>query len=591
MAHKEHAHGVGTHSVGAHGVALAHAAAAEIFDAFTLYQRSFKRITQCAKGRFEQRDWHGHERDSVARLDLYKRVVDRCVYDTRNLLGGHVRTKGMWAEMRAAFSALIAGRLDIELGETFFNSITRRIFATVGVDPGIEFVDSDFALPHDTACAVIRTYAAQPLPTLIARALLDAQFRVPFRDLHGDARLLAGEIEAHLMAAWGSPQFDALDLVASPFYRNKGAYLVGRIRQGQGAATRLNPLVIALLNGDEGVFADAILLTEDEASIVFSFTHSYFHVDVDCPYLLAAFLKTIMPLKRRAELYTSIGCNKHGKTELYRDLYCHLQESDDRFEPARGDKGMVMAVFTMPSFDVVFKVIKDAFPHPKRTTREDVRARYQLVFNRDRAGRLIDAQEFEHLAFDRSRFTDEALAELLDTSGNTVSVLGNTVDIKHLYTERRLTPLNLYLREHPEEAEAIVLDYGQAIKDLAATNIFPGDLFLKNFGVTRHGRVVFYDYDELCLLSQCNFRTIPAGRDAYDDLGAAQPWFSVAENDVFPEEFRGFLGLDRRLLDAFCAQHRDLFDAAWWKDMQARLKAGEVMDLFPYPPSKRLSAR
>jgi isocitrate dehydrogenase kinase/phosphatase len=566
-------------------IELAHAASLEIFDAFTLYQRSFKRIMQCAKGRFEQRDWRGHERDSVARLDLYKRVVDRAVYDTRNLLGQHVRTRGMWAEMRAAFSDLIAGRVDIELAETFFNSITRRIFATVGVDPGIEFVDSDFALPHDTVCPVTRTYQTEPLPTLIARALLDLRFRVPFRDLHGDAALTAREIESHLAETWSNPSFDGIDLIADPFYRNKGAYLVGRIRSG----IRVSPIVIALLNGDEGIYVDAVLLTEDEASIVFSFTHSYFHVDVDCPYLLVAFLKSIMPLKRRAELYTSIGYNKHGKTELYRDLYCHLQESDDRFELARGEKGMVMAVFTMPSFDVVFKVIKDSFPYPKRTTRGDVQARYQLVFNRDRAGRLIDAQEFEHLAFDRSRFTDEALSELLNTCGNTVSVLGNTVDIKHLYTERRITPLNLYLREQPENALEAVLDYGQAIKDMAATNIFPGDLFMKNFGVTRHGRVVFYDYDELCLLNQCSFRVIPEARDAYDDFGDAQPWFSVAENDIFPEEFPAFLGLDQCLSDAFCAAHSDLFDAAWWRGMQARLASGEVMDIFPYPPSKRLA--
>ncbi len=254
-----------------------------------------------------------------------------------------------------------------------------------------------------------------------------------------------------------------------------------------------------------------------------------------------------------------------------------------------------MAVFTMPSFDVVFKIIKDAFPYPKRTTRADVQARYQLVFNRDRAGRLIDAQEFEHLAFDRRRFTDEALAELLGTCSNTVSLLGDTVDIKHLYTERRITPLNLFLREQPAQALDAVLDYGQAIKDMAATNIFPGDLFLKNFGVTRHGRVIFYDYDELCLLNQCNFRVIPESRDAFDDYGDTQPWFSVAENDIFPEEFRAFLGLDRRLMDAFCGVHSDLFDAAWWRgDPGARrgprghrpvpLPAGKAVEEMTPPP-------
>lgn len=565
-------------------LSLARNAAAEIYEAFALYQRSFKRITRCAQGYFEQRDWRGQERDSVARLDLYKRVVDRTVYDVRNLLGDAARSRGVWAEMRAAYIDQIAERVDIELAETFFNSITRRVFTTVGVDPGIEFVDSDFELPHDSVCACSRAYGPQPLPQLARRLLSDFAFAVPYEDMGRDAQAVADEIERHLLAAWGAADFDALDVVSSVFYRNKGAYLVGRIRRGP----QLNPLVIALLNGDRGVYVDAVLLTEDEASIVFSYTHSYFHVDVDCPTLLVAFLKSIMPLKRRAELYISIGYNKHGKTELYRDLYCHLQDTADRFEPARGDKGMVMAVFTMPSFDVVFKVIKDAFPYPKRTTRADVQSRYQLVFKRDRAGRLVDAQEFEHLAFSRDRFTDETLDELLTFCGNTVSVVGDTVDIKHLYTERRLTPLNLYLREHSDRAEAAALDYGQAIKDLAATNIFPGDLFMKNFGVTRHGRVVFYDYDELVLLDQCNFRVIPAGRDAYDDLSDAPSWFSVGENDVFPEEFRSFLGLDERLMRVFCAAHSDLFDAAWWRHMQARIKAGEVMDNFPYPPSKRL---
>ncbi|MGQ9490056.1 MAG: bifunctional isocitrate dehydrogenase kinase/phosphatase [Anaerolineae bacterium] len=351
-------------------------------------------------------------------------------------------------------------------------------------------------------------------------------------------------------------------------------------------------MVIALLNGPAGVYADTVLLTEDETSIVFSYTHSYFHVETDCPYLLVDFLKQIMPWKRRAELYIAIGYNKHGKTELYRDLYCHLQTTDDRFQLAPGEKGMVMAVFTMPSFDVVFKVIKDSFPLPKRTTRSDVLSRYQLVFKHDRAGRLVDAQEFEHLAFDRSRFNDETLQELLATCSNTVSLLDDTVDIKHLYTERRITPLNLYLQTaSPEAALAAILDYGQAIKDLAATNIFPGDLFIKNFGVTRHGRVVFYDYDELCLLTDCHFRRFPPGHNSYDELGDAQPWFSVAENDVFPEEFSAFLGLEPRLREAFVAAHGNLFDAAWWRQMQARLRAGEMMDLFPYPQGKRFRYR
>jgi len=311
-------------------------------------------------------------------------------------------------------------------------------------------------------------------------------------------------------------------------------------------------------------------------------------VDVERPYALVHFLKEIMPRKRVAELYISLGYNKHGKTELYRDLHRHLAASSDQFAIAPGERGLVMVVFTLPSYDVVFKIIKDSFDYPKMTTRRQVMNRYQLVFKHDRGGRLIDAQEFEHLRFDRDRFSPALLAELLRVAASTVTVDGDSVVIQHLYTERRLTPLNLYLHQvATERAVEAVVDYGQAIKDLAATNIFPGDILLKNFGVTRHGRVVFYDYDELCLITDCNFRRMPQGRTADEDL-APEPWFSVGENDVFPEELATFLGLPRDLRPVFTAAHGELFGVDYWETMKARHLAGEVIDVLPYRESRRL---
>lgn len=300
------------------------------------------------------------------------------------------------------------------------------------------------------------------------------------------------------------------------------------------------------------------------------------------------FLRSIMPLKPVAELYTSLGYNKHGKTELYRDLLRHIAQSDDLFEVARGERGMVMAVFTLPSFDVVFKIIKDRFSEPKTTTRQDVLNRYQLVFRHDRAGRLIDAQEFEHLKFDRARFAPELLEELLHVAAQSVTVEDENVIIKHLYTERRTIPLNLYLKEAPEAARrAALIDYGYTIKDLAAANIFPGDILLKNFGVTRHGRVVFYDYDELCLVTDCQFREMPDARDD-DDEFSAEPWFFVGESDVFPAEFRTFLGLPQPLRQIFTERHAELFGVEFWQQLQRRHRAGEVIDIFPYRVSRRL---
>jgi isocitrate dehydrogenase kinase/phosphatase len=261
----------------------------------------------------------------------------------------------------------------------------------------------------------------------------------------------------------------------------------------------------------------------------------------------------------------------------------------DRFEPAWGEKGMVMAVFTLPSFNVVFKIIKDRFPYPKTTTRQEVRAKYQLVFKHDRAGRLIDAQEFEHLEFDRARFDEGLLAELLADAAGSVSVQGDRVVIRHLYTERRVTPLNLYVRQAPQAAaREAVLDYGRAIKDLAATNIFPGDLLLKNFGVTRHGRVIFYDYDELCALTDCRFRDLPQAA-SHDEELSAEPWYYVDDDDIFPEEFLQFLGFPPPLRALFLEAHGDLLTADFWRGMQARLRAGEIVDIFPYKPARRLA--
>ncbi len=565
-------------NLGAHAI---HAAC----DAF---QHQFKAITRRARGRFARRDWHGMQTDAAERLDLYKQVVDQTVAEVHRLLDDRVVDKLVWVSMKAVYSGLIAERDDWEIAETFFNSITRRIFATVGVDNQIEFVDTDFETPPTQACQqVYRTYNRIPrTSTLIESILASYRFEATYDDLPRDVRCAAARIDDYLQTLGAHCRPLRAEMITVVFYRNKGAYLVGRIASGE----QVIPLVLALLNTPQGVIIDAVLLREREVSILFSFTRSYFHVEVDRPYDLVRFLRSMMPRKRIAELYIAIGYHKHGKTELHRDLLHHLAASDDQFEIARGQRGMVMAVFTMPSYDVVFKVIKDRFDSPKNTTRQAVMEKYHLVFKHDRAGRLVDAQEFEHLQFDRRRFSDALLEHLQRVAAQSVLVEAEHVMFKHAYVERRVTPLNLYVREaDADAARAAVEDYGYALKDLAATNIFPGDILLKNFGVTRQGRVVFYDYDELCLLTSCTFRALPPPASFEEEI-AAEPWFSVGEHDIFPEELRRFLGLHAALRDIFMEQHADLFDAQFWHRVQARLQAGEVLDIFPYAQSERLRA-
>jgi isocitrate dehydrogenase kinase/phosphatase len=568
---------------------LASQSTAAILAGFSEYQDEFKATTSRAGERFSQRDWRGLQADARARLDLYNRVVRQVVERTRKILGSHDQDKQVWARMKSSYSSAIQERGDSELAETFFNSITRRIFTTVGVDPEIEFVDAGFDThPSPPPEPVYLTfYRTGSLADLLAEVFQSFAFEAPFADLERDLNLAAAEIASFLDRIGEPYPLRVIEFLQPVFYRSKGAYLVGRARLGN----RFLPLVFSLRHPPEGIGVDAVLLNEADVSILFSFTRSHFLTQVDPPYPAVAFLKSIMPQKPVAELYTALGYNKHGKTELYRDLLHHLEKSRDKFILAPGEKGMVMLVFTLPSYDLVFKVIRDRFDEPKTSTRQDVMDRYNLVFTHDRAGRLVDAQEFEHLRFERSRFSKELLDELLREAPGSLTLDGDDLSIRHLYTERRVIPLNIYLKEVPQAAAVeAALDYGQAIKDLAATNIFPGDILLKNFGVTRHGRVVFYDYDELSLLTALRFRSIPPPRSSGDEF-AAEPWFFVDEKDIFPEELKTFLGLRDGLREPFLDSHADLFTPGYWREVQKRLKAGELVEIAPYGPEKRLANR
>ena len=562
---------------------LARRGAATVEAQFAAYQAEFQAITQRARRRFEAREWRGAQADALERLELRPRCVARAVEELRGVLGD-AADEPLRERMRSEYEALLAARPDPELAKTFFNSVTRRLFGTVGVSPRAEFVaDATDLYPVVSGVPLHRMYERRTSTAeLVAAVLRDLPFAVRMRDLEGDARLVAAELDRRVCG--GDPTtLGAVEVLDAVFYRGKGAYLVGRVRCG----TSLRPFLLPLLHGDDGVFVDAVLLSPNDASILFSFTRSYFHVEVSRAGPLIAFLKSILPQKPVSEIYISIGYHKHGKTVLYREIAQHLALTIDRFQPARGDRGMVMVVFTLPSLDVVFKVIRDQFAPPKSVTRQEVMQKYALVFRHDLAGRLVDAQEFEHLVFERARFAPELLDELLREASDTVRLDGDRVLIRHLYAERRVLPLNLFIREKDDgAARDALLDFGQSVRDLAATNTFPGDLLLKNFGVTRFGRIIFYDYDELCLVTDCNFRDIP--RASEDEETSGEPWFYVGPDDVFPEEFIHFLGLPERLRGDFVATHGEILTADFWRRMQARHREGEIVDIFPYAEWQRL---
>jgi isocitrate dehydrogenase kinase/phosphatase len=566
-------------------LALAHAGATAIRDGFLAYQAERARITARARGRFERREWAQGQDDARERLDVRERRVYETVGAVRAELGGAANERAIWLRMKDLYAAEVEPRPDVEIGLSFFNSVRRRVVSTRGVEPGIEFLAADRPPPREGPLPLYRTFRREVTTArLLENVLRVYAFQAPYEDLPRDVRLAATELDAELRELADGQPVDQLEMALPVFFRGKGAYLVGRLRRGR----HVTPLVLALVHGDAGVALDAILCTPEDASIVFSFTRSYFQAELERPREMVAFLSTLMPTKRISDLYIALGFNKHGKTELYREISHHIEQTGECFVPARGDRGLVMSVFTLPGLDVIFKVIKDEFAPPKQTTRREVMDKYRHVFRHDRAGRLVDAQDFERLVFPASRFSREILAELRRDCPRTIAVEEDGVAVTHLYAERRVTPLNVFLREADEwTARQAVLDFGQALRDLAATNTFPGDLLTKNFGVTRHGRVIFYDYDELTRVTDCVFRDLPSVRHEEDET-SGEPTFYVGPNDIFPEELLPFLGLRGRLRDVFLQAHGELLTGRWWRGVQERLRAGEVVDIFPYREEQRL---
>ncbi|MGH8139354.1 MAG: bifunctional isocitrate dehydrogenase kinase/phosphatase [Steroidobacteraceae bacterium] len=563
---------------------IARDCAHRIAEAFVHYNAEFRAITRRAPARFDARDWKGSQRDAVERIELYDRFVLQTITQVRLQLGEAALDRALWARIRAEFAALIEGLPDEEFTKTFFSSITRRLYGTVGVAPQLEFVATDLdPLGKVTSAVGTNTYVNHgSLHLLFEDVLGDVRFHSAWRDFDRSVAHVASEAIRYFRDINERRAVVKVEIIRPVFYQVSRAYIVGRIVGREF----LVPLVIALKNTDGGVLVDAVMLSEGDVSIVFSFTKSYFHVDLDRVGEAVLFLKSMLPRKPVSELFTVLGRAKQGKTERYRELMRHLEHTQAQFVHAAGERGLVMVCFTLPSFDVVFKVIRDRFPYPKSVLREEVKEKYQLVFKHDRAGRLVDAQEFKRLRFPRALFAPELLHELRTETAMTVHEEGEDLIFDHVYIERRMTPLNLYLRSATEAAaERAVLDYGQCIRDLAYTNIFAGDLLLKNFGVTRHGRVIFYDYDELCQITDCRFREIPQASNPEDEM-RGEAWFYVADNDVFPETFINFLGFNDAQRAAFVRMHGEILTAAFWRNVQQRLREGDVLEVLPYHPHR-----
>jgi isocitrate dehydrogenase kinase/phosphatase len=588
---------------------VAYGIAQAMMDGFNRHYQLFRQESAKAKERFEQQDWHGQQRAQRERIEFYDLRVKECSARLESEFQAALQPPDIWQQVKLHYIGLLVDHFQPELAETFFNSVTTKILDRsyfqnefIFVRPAVstEYIESDDpnALP---------TYQAwypstENLHETIMRIVKHFNLQCEFADLPRDAEDILRNVQIRLDQTRLRANFQ-IQVLNSLFYRNKAAYIVGKVINGFVEI----PFALPILHNPQGqLVIDAALFGEDDFLMLFSFARAYFLVDMDIPSAYVQFLRSLMPRKPRAEIYNALGLAKQGKTLFYRDLLYHQRHSTDKFRIAPGIKGMVMLVFDQPSFPFVFKVIKDFYPPQKDTTREQIQGKYLLVKQHDRVGRMADTLEYSNVAFPRERFEDELIEEIQKFAPSQIEINirpdngKQEVVIKHAYIERRMIPLNIYLQESFDvglqeprakaQMERAVIEYGNAIKDLVAANIFPGDMLWKNFGITRHGKVVFYDYDEIEYITDCNFRKVPAPRNEEDEM-SGEIWYHVGPRDVFPETFGPFLLGNPSVREVFMKHHADLLDASFWQGHKEKINQGHVHDVFPYEADKRFEVQ
>ncbi len=562
-----------------------------ILEGFGRHYWLFRETSARAKARWQAADWPAVIAASRERIDMYDARVLEAVAAVTERFGQVAKDESRWPAIKRAYIALLHEHFQPELAETFFNSVARRVLDKRYYRHEYIFSRPAVSTEHlDGDEPTYRSYYPEThdLTSTFRQALKDLRFSLPFQDLERDLTYVQRAIDEHFPGGWERRSNFQVHVLGSPFFRNKAAFLVGRVVNGNATF----PFVVPLRQDDERrIVVDTILLHARDLGRLFSLARSYFFVEMSVPSAYVAFLETVVPSKSKAELYTMLGLQKQGKTLFFRDLEHHLKHSTDMFVLAEGTKGMVMVVFTLPSYPYVFKVIRDWFAPPKDVDAELVRERYRYVKLHDRVGRMSDTLEYADVAFPVDRMDPALVAELERLAPSAIEREGERLVLRHFYIERRLIPLDVLLATaDPARARETIADYGAAIKELAAADIFPGDLLLKNFGMNRYGRVVFYDYDELSDLEACNFRTMPKPRDDEDEL-RAEPFFSVGPRDVFPEQFPQFLFPAGPLRETFLELHGDIATAAFWNQQKERLAKGVVDDLFAYGQAVRFCNR
>jgi len=561
--------------------------AKKILVGFSQHYDNIKSASIKVKEYFEKRQWDLIEKESERRLNFYDEQVKLYCTELKKELEQNERGVGFWRSAKRYYVHLISEHKQPELAETFFNSVFCHLFERSFYNNQYIFTKPCISINYiDMEEPVVNSYIVRDgnIEETITQILESFSFACEFEDLCRDVQRLKDQLYKQFDHI-NSDLFE-IQIIKSPFIRGKGAYIVGNIVVDLHSN---RPILIALLNEENrGIFVDSLVADLRSISSIFSFSRSYFFIDTDYPSAIVEYLRTAIPGKTRADLYSTIGLHKHGKTLLYRHFLKYSKITNEKLIIAPGVKGMVMSVFTFPMFPFVFKMINDNFAPPKMGTRKMVKDKYYFVKNHVRIGRLADTWEFSDVAFPIKDIEDSLLEELKTKAPSNILIEDDLLIIKHMYIENKMTPLNLYLETATDEQkEHMIDDYGQAIDELINSNIFPGDMLTKNFGVTRQDRVVFYDYDEITLMSKPNFRKIPEPKTHEQEM-ASEPWYYVGPDDVFPEEFKYFMFPSPKMKQIFNRNYNKLLDADYWCSIQKRIEAEGVKNYYPYGEERRM---
>jgi len=436
---------------------IAYDIAKAMMDGFNRHYRLFRTESARAKHRFETADWAGQQRAQRDRIEFYDLRVRECSMRLEREFKAGEQPMDIWQQVKLHYIGLLVDHHQPELAETFFNSVTTKILHRsyfqndfIFIRPAVstEYIENSESESQPT----YRAYypGADNMQQILLQMVRDFSLHREFEDLQRDTGLVLKVIEPLLGHAKLHANFQ-IQVLSSLFYRNKGAYIVGKMINGFVEVPFALPILYA--KGETLLTIDAVLHGEDDLHVLFSFARAYFMVDMEIPSAYVQFLRSMMPRKPRNEIYNALGLAKQGKTLFYRDFLYHQRHSTDKFRIAPGIKGMVMLVFDLPSFPYVFKVIKDFYPPPKDTSREQIKGKYLLVKQHDRVGRMADTLEYSGVAFPRSRFTDELIAEIEKFAPSQLEISDRDGDgqleviLKHVYIERRMIPLNIYLQD------------------------------------------------------------------------------------------------------------------------------------------------